>query len=170
MPRRKRNGAISDGDLENRSGSLLNPLPLTEPDKAVEELIGEALDQTMAEIEARMETKVRKGYQQENRLSPNMVYAKFFHSETRPVDGIPAPHYHIHVFGNWPRKSAFPPLSFRILSLKAPEIGGAFSRIQHSTASKPRLTPRTKTLGSQWTALMMPLPRFKLRLPIFIRT
>jgi hypothetical protein len=32
-------------------------------------LIGEALDQTMAEIEARMETKVRKGYQQEDCLS-----------------------------------------------------------------------------------------------------
>ena len=67
-------------------------------DMLVEELIGEALDETMAEIESRMETKVRKGYQQENRVSPNMVYAKFAHSETRPVDGIPDPHYHIHVF------------------------------------------------------------------------
>jgi conjugative relaxase-like TrwC/TraI family protein len=45
-----------------------------------------------------METKVRKGYQQDNRVSPNMVYAKFVHGETRPVDGIPDPHYHIHVF------------------------------------------------------------------------
>jgi len=67
-------------------------------DKVVEELIGEALDQTMTEIEARMETKVRKGYRQENRPSPNIIYAKFIHSETRPVDGIPDPHYHIHVF------------------------------------------------------------------------
>jgi len=40
-------------------------------------LIGEALDQTMTEIETRMETKVRKGYQQENRASPNMIYAKY---------------------------------------------------------------------------------------------
>jgi conjugative relaxase-like TrwC/TraI family protein len=56
-------------------------------DKVVEELIAEALDETMAEIEARMETKIRKGYQQENRVSPNMIYAKFVHSETRPVDG-----------------------------------------------------------------------------------
>ena len=67
-------------------------------DKVVEELIGEALDQTMTEIEARMETKVRKGYLQENRPSPNIIYAKFIHSETRPIDGIPDPHYHIHVF------------------------------------------------------------------------
>ena len=67
-------------------------------DKAVEQMIDEALDETMAAIESRMETKVRKGYQQDNRVSPNMVYAKFIHGETRPVDGIPDPHYHIHVF------------------------------------------------------------------------
>ena len=67
-------------------------------DKVVEQMITEAVDETMAAIEARMETKVRKGYQQDNRLSPNMVYAKFVHGETSPVDGIPDPHYHIHVF------------------------------------------------------------------------
>jgi hypothetical protein len=55
-------------------------------DKVVEELIAEALDQAMTEIEARMETKVRKGYQQENRPSPNIIYAKFIHNETRPVE------------------------------------------------------------------------------------
>ena len=67
-------------------------------DKVVEQMITEAVDETMAAIEARMETKVRKGYRHDNRLSPNMVYAKFVHRETRPVDGIPDPHYHIHVF------------------------------------------------------------------------
>src|SRR5262245_50763581 len=67
-------------------------------DKALERMIAEALDETMAAIENRMETKVRKGYQQDNRTSPNMVYAKFVHGETRPVDGMPDPHYHIHVF------------------------------------------------------------------------
>src|SRR6516162_10148387 len=67
-------------------------------DKVVEQMIAEALDQTMATIEPRMETKVRKGYQQDNRISPNMIYARFVHRETRPVDGIPDPHYHIHVF------------------------------------------------------------------------
>jgi conjugative relaxase-like TrwC/TraI family protein len=67
-------------------------------DEVVKQMIADALDDTMAAIEARMETKIRKGYQQDNRLSPNMVYAKFVHGETRPVDGIPDPHYHIHVF------------------------------------------------------------------------
>jgi hypothetical protein len=41
-----------------------------------------------AAIEARMETKVRKGYQHDNRLSPKLIYAKFVHGETRPVDRI----------------------------------------------------------------------------------
>jgi hypothetical protein len=67
-------------------------------DNCVEQMIAGAVDETMAAIESRMETKVRKGYQQDNRLSPNIVYAKFIHRETRPVDGIPDPHYHIHVF------------------------------------------------------------------------
>src|SRR6516164_9998509 len=67
-------------------------------DEIVEQMIAEALDETMAAIENRMETKVRKGYQQDNRISSNMVYAKFVHGETRPVDGMPDPHYHIHVF------------------------------------------------------------------------
>ena len=67
-------------------------------DKIVEQLIAGAVDETMATIESGMETKVRKGYQQENRVSSNMVYAKFIHGETRPVDGIPDPHYHVHVF------------------------------------------------------------------------
>ena len=67
-------------------------------DKLLEKMIAKALDETLRAIEERMETKVRKGYQQDNRLSPNVVYAEFVHGETRPVDGIPDPHYHIHVF------------------------------------------------------------------------
>src|SRR5262249_34248179 len=49
-------------------------------DKIVKQMIAEAVDETMVAIESGMETKVRKGYQQDNRLSPNMVYAKFIHS------------------------------------------------------------------------------------------
>jgi TrwC relaxase len=75
-------------------------------------VIAEALDGTMATIEARMETKVRKGYQHDNRVSPNMAYAKFVHGESRLVVGIPDHHYHIHVFAmnatfSTPSKVAF---------------------------------------------------------------
>jgi hypothetical protein len=61
-------------------------------------MITEAVGETMAAIEVPVETKVRKGYQYDNRLSSNMVYSKLVHVETRPVDGIPDPHCHIHVF------------------------------------------------------------------------
>src|SRR6516225_5848883 len=67
-------------------------------DNCVEQMIARAAEETMGAIESRMETKVRKGYQQDDRLSANIVYAKFIHRETRPVDGIPDPHYHMHVF------------------------------------------------------------------------
>src|ERR1700731_1894198 len=65
-------------------------------DKVVEEVIAQALDETMATIEARMETKVRKGISKTIALAQTWFYAKFVHGETRPIDGIPDPHYHIH--------------------------------------------------------------------------
>jgi hypothetical protein len=43
-------------------------------DKVVEQTITKAVDETMAAIESQVETKIRKGYQQDNRVSPNMVY------------------------------------------------------------------------------------------------
>jgi hypothetical protein len=57
----------------------------------------------MADIESRMETRVRgKGENGEerdyNRTTRNLVYASFVHTVTRPIDGIPDPHYHIHGF------------------------------------------------------------------------
>jgi TrwC relaxase len=57
--------------------------------------------ETMIDVEARMETRVRgadeAGSQRhENRTTDNMVYAAFVHTVSRPIDGIPDPHYHIH--------------------------------------------------------------------------
>jgi hypothetical protein len=59
--------------------------------------------ETMADIENRMETRVRgKGgdgqVRNEERITGNLIYASFVHTETRPIDGIPDPHYHIHAF------------------------------------------------------------------------
>ena len=57
----------------------------------------------MADIESRMEARVRgKGDdgtdRDYNRTTGNLVYASFVHTVTRPIDGIPDPHYHIHGF------------------------------------------------------------------------
>lgn len=66
-------------------------------DMVLKRLIWDAVEKCMEEMQRRMETRVRKEYAQENRVSPNLVYAKFVHTESRPVEGIPDPHYHVHV-------------------------------------------------------------------------
>jgi conjugative relaxase-like TrwC/TraI family protein len=70
-------------------------------DRGLERAINEAFRETMVDVEARMETRVRgadeEGNQRhENRMTGNMVYAAFVHTVTRPIDGVPDPHYHIH--------------------------------------------------------------------------
>ena len=72
-------------------------------DRAVEQIIHESFKETMLDIENRMETRVRgKGedgqVRNEERITGNLIYASFVHTETRPIDGIPDPHYHIHAF------------------------------------------------------------------------
>lgn len=57
-----------------------------------------AIQQTMTDIECDMMTRVRKGGQNHNRHTGNMVWASFTHDTSRPVDGIPDPHLHAHVY------------------------------------------------------------------------
>jgi conjugative relaxase-like TrwC/TraI family protein len=72
-------------------------------DRSVERMIHESFRETMADIESRMEARVRgKGDdgtdRDYNRITGNLVYASFVHTVTRPIDGVPDPHYHIHGF------------------------------------------------------------------------
>jgi conjugative relaxase-like TrwC/TraI family protein len=57
-----------------------------------------AVDETMREIEAEMKTRVRAGGKDEDRVTGNMVWAEFIHTTSRPVDGLPDPQLHAHVF------------------------------------------------------------------------
>jgi len=57
-----------------------------------------AVDETMREIETEMKTRVRKDRQDYDRTTGNMVWAEFIHTTSRPVDGLPDPHLHAHVF------------------------------------------------------------------------
>jgi len=57
-----------------------------------------AVDETMREMETEMKTRVRMGGKDEDRVSGNMVWAEFIHTTSRPVDGIPDPQLHAHVF------------------------------------------------------------------------
>src|SRR6516225_10768711 len=65
---------------------------------AVEQMILEAFNETMTDVEARMETRVRIGGPDRDRTTGNMVYASFIHTTGRPIEGICDPHWHIHAF------------------------------------------------------------------------
>jgi conjugative relaxase-like TrwC/TraI family protein len=67
-------------------------------DQMVEGVVVGSFRETMADIEARMETRVRAGGQDTDRVSGNMVYAWFVHRETRPIGGMTDPHFHIHAY------------------------------------------------------------------------
>ena len=58
-----------------------------------------AVEETLAEIEADMQTRVRKDGAQHDRPTGKMLWAGFDHSTSRPVAGeMPDPHRHRHVF------------------------------------------------------------------------
>lgn len=60
----------------------------------------ESVAETMAAIEARVETRVRIGGKNENRIAGGgIVWTEFLHTSTRPLsDGLPDPHLHIHAY------------------------------------------------------------------------
>jgi conjugative relaxase-like TrwC/TraI family protein len=56
----------------------------------------EAVNDTMRDIEADMQTRVRKDGKNEDRTTGNMIWGEFVHLTSRPVDGVPDPHLHLH--------------------------------------------------------------------------
>ena len=52
----------------------------------------------MKEIESEMKTRVREKGSDQDRTTGNMIWARFDHLVTRPVDGLPDPHLHAHVY------------------------------------------------------------------------
>jgi len=58
----------------------------------------DSVGETMREIEGEMKTRVRKRGADFDRETGNMVYAEFTHFTARPVDGVPDPHLHSHVY------------------------------------------------------------------------
>lgn len=57
-----------------------------------------SVNDTMQEIEREMKTRVRMKGKDHDRETGNMVWADFLHFTARPVDGIPAPHLHMHCY------------------------------------------------------------------------
>src|SRR5271170_5772060 len=67
-------------------------------DQGIMDAFRGAVDETMREIETEMKTRVRMGGMDEDRVTGDMVWAEFIHTTSRPVDGLPDPHLHAHVF------------------------------------------------------------------------
>src|ERR1700692_1075803 len=101
-----------------------------------------SVDETMREIEAEMKTRVRMGGKDEDRVTGNMVWAEFIHTTSRPVDGVPDPQLHAHVFAfntTWDDdERRWKAGQFRELKRDAPYFQAAF---------RVRLANRLQELG-----------------------
>jgi conjugative relaxase-like TrwC/TraI family protein len=67
-------------------------------DRVVENIARSAVDETMQAMESEMQWKVRKGGLHEDRRTGEMLYSKFFHHDSRPINGLSDPHWHVHCF------------------------------------------------------------------------
>jgi len=65
-------------------------------DAEVEKLIHQALRETLDDMEAAIQTRVRVDEAQEDRSTGNAIWACFVHRTTRPVSGKVDPHWHCH--------------------------------------------------------------------------
>jgi conjugative relaxase-like TrwC/TraI family protein len=111
-------------------------------DEAILESFRAAVDETMREMETEMKTRIRKGGQDANRTTGNMVWAEFIHTTSRPVDGLPDPQLHAYVFvfnTTWDGKEQrWKAGQFRELKRDAPYFQAAF---------RVRLANRLQDLG-----------------------
>jgi conjugative relaxase-like TrwC/TraI family protein len=67
-------------------------------DRVVENIARSAVDETMHAMEIEMQCKVRKGGLHEDRRTGEMLYSMFFHRDSRPINGLSDPHWHVHCF------------------------------------------------------------------------
>src|SRR5580692_7763335 len=99
-------------------------------DEGIMDAFRGAVDETMREMEAEMKTRVRKELQDTDRTTGNMVWAEFIHTTSRPVDGLPDPQLHAHVFvfnTTWDgEERRWKAAQFRELKRDAPYFQAAF--------------------------------------------
>ncbi|MDX2263466.1 MAG: MobF family relaxase [Hyphomicrobiales bacterium] len=67
-------------------------------DERIVDAFRKAVIATMRDIEREVKTRVRAGGKNEDRATGNMIWAGFLHDTTRPVDGVPDPHLHMHAY------------------------------------------------------------------------
>ncbi len=101
-----------------------------------------AVDETMRELEAFAETRVRRGRTDGLRRTGNLLWAAFDHDTSRPVDGYPDMHAHCHVVAF---NLTWDPVEHR---LKALDLGEIKRRAPYFEAGfHARLALRLRALG-----------------------
>lgn len=98
LTQRNRAGRRVGYDLNFHAPKSLSVLYALTQDKKVLHAFRQAVSDTMHELEAMAETRVRKGRAQNNRVTGNLAWAEFVHFTSRPVGGVPDPHLHVHCF------------------------------------------------------------------------
>jgi conjugative relaxase-like TrwC/TraI family protein len=110
----------------------------------------DAVDGAMREAELEMKTRVRVNGSNEDRTTGNMVWGEFTHLTTRPIDGVPDPHLHVHAFAfnlTWdPAESRFKAGQFGGIKRDAPYFEAVFHSILAERLARLGLSiERTKT-------------------------
>ena len=100
-------------------------------DKRIREAFQASVIETMKEVEAEALTRVRKGGQNAERTTGNLAWAAYTHYTSRPIDGVPDPHLHMHAYVfNLTRDSeenAWKAVQFRELKRNAPYWENSFN-------------------------------------------
>lgn len=79
----------------SKSVSLLYGLT---QDQRLVDVVQKAANETMCEMQTHMQTRVRRGGKNTDRNTGNLCWGEYVHLTSRPVDGIPDPHLHMHAF------------------------------------------------------------------------
>jgi conjugative relaxase-like TrwC/TraI family protein len=79
----------------HKSASLLYALT---KDERILDAFRDSVRATMGDIETEMKTRVRKDGKNTTRTTGNIVWGEYVHFTSRPVDGVPDPHMHIHAY------------------------------------------------------------------------
>lgn len=85
-------------DLTFDAPKSVSVLQAFSQDNRILDAFHKAVDDTMREVEAKAQTRVRRQGHDDNRTTGNLVFANFTHFTSRPLHGIPDPQLHTHVF------------------------------------------------------------------------
>ncbi|MDX2147938.1 MAG: MobF family relaxase [Planctomycetota bacterium] len=83
-------------DINFHVPKSVSVLHMVAKDDRIIEAIRESVRETMKDIEKHAKTRVRIDGKQEERSTGELAWAEFVHPTTRPEDGIPDPHLHVH--------------------------------------------------------------------------